>query len=117
MSGISVTDEILDGLAGVAVKGALAELAIVEPWTKLPIIDVFVNAAVNKIANIILTKTELAAYFVFSDVIIGDETKAYQEAAFNYFSAQKSGDADAISKTQTIYVAAARELIKLGNIK
>lgn len=114
------TDELIEvfkkSVVEIGSRGVMAYLVAQAPVLGLPVIRTIVSAMVSRIIDILVTNTELAIYFVYTDQRTAKQAKEYEEAAVRravIMQSQLSTEEEKKNAEEEL-INRARELIRLS---
>ena len=108
----TLIDNLKGALVGAGTQSALEYVATVAPWTKLPIVRNIIEFLIEKIAWIIVNKTELGAFIVYTAEQKMGQAEDFKEAALALENAPKETSKEDLKKLQQAKIDAAKKLIK-----
>lgn len=85
------------------------------PFLNLPVIRNITKAFIEFIIQILVDKTELGAYFIYSDMLTSEQAKKFGEAAKKNQEIQESGTDEEKRLAQLELINRARDLIRLNH--
>lgn len=99
----------------IGTQGVFGLLVAEVPFLGAPVASELTKAALNWVVTKMVTETELAAYFVYTDQRTSLQAKAYEDAAVAYASVTSNSAAteEEIKNAQQAKLDAARALIRL----